>query len=341
MVPIPAGSSRVEMIDISDFESGPLRASIAMPGDGLATDDVAYAFLPAHRAMRVGLVTEGNPFLYKSLLAQPRVKMTVITPAHYIGDRGFDAVIFDRFAPKARPGVPALLFRPAGVDWLPLSQKDISDVSVTAWNAAHPLLENISLSDVSIAHASVVDLNGQSKDSTSVLASGARSIPLIVAHEDAPRWVAFSFSLQESNFALQAGFPIFLSNALQWLRTGQTVVARGLGLIEVPVSGARVITADGKELPSQSIARGSLFDADTPGLFMVVSARQRLWVAANLFDRRISEVNRSHLAPIAPGVDASGGAPQFSPIDTTIAFLLTAALLLLFEWWSWNRRMTV
>jgi len=341
MVPIAAGGMRNEMIDISDFDSGPVRASIAMPGDGLATDDVAYSILPVRRVMRVALVTSGNPFLEKSLQAQPRVHMTVVTPARYVDERSYDAVVFDRFAPKIRPRVPALLFRPSRADWLPSPQKEIANVSATAWNAAHPLLENISLLDLSVDRATVVDMKDRPKDTESVLASGPGDVPLIIAHEDGARWVSFAFALDESNFALHAGFPVFLNNALNWMFGEQAVMARGLGLIEVPVSGARVVAADGKELPSQSIAGGSLFEVDAPGLFTVVSARQRLRVAANLLDRRTTDVNKSRLAQIKPGADVPTSAHQSIASDTGFALLLGATLLLLFEWWSWNRRMTV
>ena len=171
--------------------------------------------------------------------------------------------------------------------------------------------------------------------------SGSGGAPLIVTHEDGVRWVSFAFGLEESNFALQPGFPIFLNNALDWMLAEKTAVARGLGVIEVPVPAARVVAADGQEVHTLSIAGGSVFEVDAPGLFTVVSAHQRLRVAVNLFDRRITDVNKSRLAQFKPGADAPIGAHQLLAFDTTFALLLAAALLLLFEWWSWNRRMTV
>ena len=338
---VVAGSERNEMIDISDFDSGPVRASIAVPGDGLATDDVAYSIMPVRRVVRVALVTSGNAYLEKSLHAQPRVDLTVVTPARYVDDRGFDVVVFDRHAPKNRPHVPALLFRPSRVDWLPSPRKEIANVSAATWNTAHPLLENISLLDLNVDRAAVVDLKGRTKESESVLVSAPGNAPLIVSHEDGVRWVLFTFALEESNFALHAGFPIFLNNAINWMLSERAIIARGLGLIEVPVSGARALAADGKELPMQPVPGGSLFEVDTPGLFTVVSAHQRLQLAANLFDRRITEVNKSRLAQINLGADTPIGAHRSFAIDSWFALLLIAALLLIFEWWSWNRRMTV
>jgi len=340
-VPVPAGGMRREMIDISDFHAGPVRASIAMPGDGLAIDDVAYSVLPVRRILRVALVTSGNPYLEKSLQAQPRVKMTLIPPERYVDDRGYDAAVFDRFAPKVRPHVPALLFRPSAADWLPSPQKEIANVSAGAWNAAHPLLENISLLDLNVDHASVVNLKDRTKHPQTVLVSAPGGLPLVITHEDGVRWVSFAFALEESNFALHAGFPIFLNNALDWMLGERAVIGRGLGLIEVPLPDARVMAADGKELPSQSIAGGSVFEVDAPGLFTAVTAQQRLRIAANLFDRRITDVNKSGLAHIKPVADAPIGAIQSIAFDPSLALLLAGALLLLFEWWSWNRRMTV
>jgi hypothetical protein len=340
-VPVAAGGVRREMIDLSGFESGPLRASIAMPGDGLAIDDVAYSILPTRRGMRIAVVTDGNPFLENSLQAQSRMKVTVIPPARYTGDMNYDAVVFDRFAPQSRPHVPALLFRPSRVDWLPPSRKDAANTSVTAWNGAHPLLENISLLDLSVDRAVVFDLKDRPERSESVLASAPGGVPLIVVHEDGARWVSVSFALDESNFALHAGFPIFLDNALNWMLGGQPAIARGLGFVEVPVAGARVVSADGKELPSQAIPGGSVFEVDAPGLFTVVSAHQRARVAVNLLDRRITEVNKSRLAQFKPDADSPIDTNPSPAFDSWFALLLAALSLLLFEWWSWNRRLTV
>ena len=339
VVPVTAGGIRHELIDISDFDSGPVRASIALPGDGFAADDVAYAILPVHRVMHVALVTNGNPFLEKALQALPRVQLTVITPERYVDDRGYDALLFDRFAPRRRPLAPSVLFRPPRVDWLPPPKKELANIYATKWNATHALLENISLLDLSVDHATIASLNGRNAAAV-VLASAPGGAPLIVANEDGTRWISFSFSLDESNFALQPGFPIFLSNALNWMVGERAFLSRGLGSIEIAVPEARVIAGDGKELPTQSIAGGSLFEANAPGLFTAVSAHERLRIAVNLTDRRISEVNKSTLAQdMAAARIATSAQPPV--IDASFWLLFCALLLLLFEWWTWNRSMTV
>ncbi len=340
-IAVEAGGLRSELFDLSAFDGGPVRASIAMPGDGFAPDDVAYAGLPVHRVMRVALVSAGNALLEKSLRSQPRVALTVIPPRAYDGDRGFDAVLFDRYAPEARPQVPALLFMPGAAAWLPPRGKDIINVSVSTWNAAHPLLDNISLLDVTVDRAIVFDPAAQRDGAPTVLASAAGGVPLMIAHEDEMRWISLSFALESSNFPLQAGFPIFLDNALNWLLAEQPLMSRGLGLVDVPVPRARVVAADGKELATLATAGGSQFEVDAPGLFSVVSAHQRLSVAVNLLDRQITDVNNSSLAQMEPAAQPPGAASRALRVDPTLVLLLAAALLLLFEWWSWNRRLTV
>ena len=234
-----------------------------MPGDGFAADDVAYSVLPVHGAVHVALVSDGNPFLEKLLRAHPRARVDVIKPARYVDEQSYDALVFDRFAPKGRPHAPALLFLPSPVDWLPVWGKQISNAVATAWDSGHPVLQNVSLLDLRVERATAVDLRGREKPDIA-LASAAADAPLIVAHEQAPRWISFSFSLEESNFALHSGFPVFLDNALNWMLGAPEIFSRGLGTVEVPMHDASIVAADGRIMPSQSVAKSSVFEVDAP-----------------------------------------------------------------------------
>ena len=344
---IAAGAVRSEMIDVSSFNSGPLRASIAVAGDALEVDDIAYAVLPVRRQQRVALVTEGNTYLEQALRAQPRVSMTLIDPARFTDDRGFDALVLDRFAPKSRPRVPALLFRPpaepvpAAAQWLPQPIREVSTVTATAWDAAHPLLENMTLGDLGVDRAALYRVPDGAAQAQSVLATGSGNVPLIVVQETGVRWILFAFGLDQSNFALHSGFPIFLGNALGWMLGEPVASARELGLIEVPVPGARMLAPDGLPIPSYAFGQSSVFEIDRPGLFTLITSDQRSRVVANLFDRKVSGVNASRIAPAQPGAGKPAGVQWVSGFDAWFTLLLAAALLLLFEWWTWNRRLTV
>lgn len=338
-VNVRAGGVRAQLIDVSSLEAGPVRASVTMPGDGLEADDVAYALLPMRRVVRVGLVSNGNPYLEKSLRAQPRVQLTAMSPQRFAERRDIDVWVFDRFAPKTQPGAPALLFRPNPVSWLPVPGQEIANVKVAAWDGAHPLLENLSLRDLVVERAVATRPSG-ARERDVVLVSARGNMPLVVAHDGTARWVSFAFGLEDSNFALHAEFPLFLGNALDWLAGERGAFAAGLGVVEVPVPKARVVAPDGAELPTQAIPGGTLFEVTEPGMFTAVSASQRLRVVANLLDRRVTDVNRSPLVPLQPAAIEPAQAPRF-PLDPWAALLLASTLLLVFEWWTWNRRVTV
>jgi hypothetical protein len=339
-VNVPAGGARAQLIDISILEAGPVRASLTMPGDGLEADDVAYALLPMRRVVRVGLVSNANPYLEKSLRAQPRVRLMVMSPQRFAERSDIDVWVFDRFAPSTQPKAPALLFRPNPVPWLPAPGKESTDVTVAAWDGAHPLLENLSLRDLVVERAVAARPASGGRERDVVLVSARGQVPLVVAHESAARWVSFAFGLEDSNFALHAEFPIFLGNALGWLAGEHAAFAAGLGVVEVPVVKARVVAPDGIELPAQAIPGGTVFEVTEPGMFTAVSASQRLRVVANLLDRRVTDINRSPLAPLQSLAIESAQAPRL-PLDPWAALLLAAVLLLGFEWWTWNRRATV
>lgn len=336
---VPAGGTRAELIEVSDFDGGPVRASLVMAGDGLADDDVAYAWLPMRRVIRVNLVSEGSPWLEKALRAQPRVLLKVMTPARYADGRDADAWVFDRYAPRTPPVAPALLFHPGKADWLPAQAGELENPAVTAWDAAHPLLENISLSDLFVERAQKTVARKGSRETILIAAAG--NLPLAWVHEQGTRRVSFGFSLEQSNFALHAAFPVFLNNALNWMVSEPTLIKAGLGTMELPLAAARVIAADGAELPARSIPGGSLVEMTEPGFYTAVSAQQRLRIAVNVLDRKTTEINRSTLKPMV--VEASAALSALPPmrLDPWLLLLLAAVLLLAFEWWSWNRRVTL
>ncbi len=336
---IPAYGARAELIDVSEFDGGPIRASLVMAGDGLADDNAAYAWLPTRRVIRVNLVTEGNPWLETALRAQPRVLLNVMAPARYADSRDADAWVFDRYAPRKSPAAPSLLFHPGKTDWLPAPAGELLNPVVAAWDASHPLLENISLSDLYVERAQKTEARTAGGDAILVAAAG--NAPLAWAHERGTRWVAFGFALDQSNFALHAAFPVFLNNALNWMASEPTLIKTGLGMMELPLAGARIVAADGSELAVRQIPGGSLVEMPDPGFYTAVSAQQRLRIAVNVLDRKATEVNKSAFKPMAVAAAAAPPAQQSLHADPWLLLLLGAVLLLAFEWLGWNRRVTL
>ncbi len=332
---VPAGTARAELLDVSDFDSGPVRASVTVAGDGLALDDNAYAWLPLRRVVRVNLVSGGNVWLEKALRAQPRVMLAVMHPARYADGRDADVWVFDRYTPRTPPAAPALFIQSRAAGWLPPQTGAVANPTVSTWDAGHPLLENVSLGDLFIGRAQKVAPRPDMGDITLIAAEG--NTPIAWATGRGTRRAGLGFALEDSNFALHAGFPVFLGNALDWMTAEPTLLKAGLGVLELPLEQARVVGADGQEIESRPVPGGSLVEMVQPGFYTAVTATERLRIAVNALDRKTTEVNRSGLPAVADEPSQSRAAG----IDPLQALLLGAVLLLVFEWWAWNRRLTL
>ncbi len=331
---IPGGAVASQTFDVSAFESGPLQASVSTQYDAFAADDVAYSYLPASRPIRVGLVTAGDSFLERSLRLLPRTQLRIV-PARRVSARsGIDVWVFDRYAPAQQPGVPALLFRPPHAEWLPASDGDLGATAVTAWVRGHPVTDGLSLRDVLAEHALAIRAGAR----TQVLATDASRRPLIVASASGPRWVEVAFSLQDSNLPLQAGFPVFLSNVVDWI-TGEPLALKfGSALVRLPLTGAKVLDLQGRRVATREVLGATLVEVEQPGLYTAIAGDRRVRVAVNVADPAVTAVNTSRLAgqPAAPGLQAR---PR--GVKPWLTLLLAAALLLVLEWWAYNRRLTV
>jgi len=333
---IAGGAAVSETFDVSGFDGGPLRAAVALPDDALALDDVAYSFLPARKSIRVGLVTTGNPLLERSLRLLPHVQVVAVTPVSFRGRSAVDAWVFDRYAPKEPPGAPALLFRPSKVAWLPSSGGDTGETSIAVWAHGHPLTDGLSLRDVFVAHA----MPFRTDKGVQVIASDASLRPLIVASSSGSRRVEVAFALDDSNLPLQPGFPVFLSNVLNWMTREPLALQAGLGLVQLPVREAKVLDLHGQKVATHEVPGATLIQADEPGFYTAIAPDQRVRVAVNVTDAAVTAVNASRLAgeSAAPLSAASAGPWATNP---WFALLLLAAALLVIEWWAYNRRMTV
>ncbi len=337
-IAIPGDSAASAIIDVSMFPPGPVRAAVVSASDAFDADNIAFSFVPAKNLLRVALVTRGNPVLERALRLQPRLRLTVLSSPQINEKAGYDAVILDRIAPSAPLAMPAMLIRPGKAAWLPPSVGELHEASINIWNAQHPVMEHLSLRDVVVDRALKWRMDDLTKARAVVLASDAAKGPLIVASAGEPRWLATSFDLSDSNLPLQAGFPVMLSNALQWLTGEPQALVRSPGWVEVPAPGGRVLGLDGKEIPARALTQGISFEAPGAGFYTVVTPDRVLRVAVNLFDADVTSVNRSKLVAHNEVAESPAARTRFEP---WVLLLFVALALLTIEWMSYHRRITV
>ena len=350
------GETRGRSIDLGSFERGPVRAVVTADSDAFPADDYAYGFLPIRTETRVLLVTRGNVYLENVLADEPRLSLAVVSPAQYDPQVSADVYIFDRFAPPGAPGGPTLVFLPPDVEWLTQTLAVVEAPEVAGWNPAHPVLRFVALEDLRIDRAariampeerdagptSAVGEAGREPDAEVVV--GSLLLPLILVSERPERIVRVSFALEDSNFPLHPGFPIFLTNTLGWLMDEQVALARAPGRIEVPLAMAAVTDLEGSDVATWPLSNRTVFMADQPGLYTVAQGDRRLRVAVNLASTARTSVNDSGFASDEITSTAStvlAGTEVGPSEELWMALLLLALFLVVVEWVTYHRRLTV
>jgi len=198
----------------------------------------------------------------------------------------------------------------------------------------HPVTDGLSLRDVLAEHALAI----RPEAPTQVLATDANRRPLILASPSGLRWVEVAFALQDSNLPLQAGFPVFLSNVVDWM-TGEPLALKSQpGEVRLPLGSAQVVDLKGRAIATREGLGATWVALDEPGLYTARAGERRMRVAVSVSDPSVTAVNASRLADqgAAPAVQA-----RRWKLTSRCALLLAAALLLVLEWWSYNRRWTV
>ena len=170
------------------------------------------------------------------------------------------------------------------------------------------------------------------------LARGPSDEALLLAGRAGRRLAVLAFSLQASNFAQQPGFPVFIANAVNWLTRESDAVSHPLGQVAVPAQ-ARVLDLEGGEVVTRAVPGGALFEARAPGLYTAMTGSERLRIAVNLLDARVTAVNASTLASAAQAPPRA--LVRVARAEPWILLLAAAALLLALEWWTYNRRVTL
>jgi hypothetical protein len=323
----------MQTFDLDFADSGPIRVALVAAGDALAADDAVYAYLPRRAHARLTLVTDSNPYLEKSLAAQPDVQLSIVRPARFREQAKADVYVFDRYVPSRPPAAPALLIRAGAEEWLTFAGREAIAPQVASWDAGHPLFRSLSLRDLQVQRAQAARVEGAE---ARALLRGRRDEALIVVNERHPRRVWLAFSLEDSNFALQADFPMFLNNAIAWLTTQSAVLTRRLGRVDLPLENTKVFGMDGALVPVRQAA-GLQFDAPEPGIYTAVSSRGNTIVAVNLLSPQVTRVNDSTLDPAA----AAPLQPAAVAVEHWPVLLFAALVLLVLEWVSYHRRLTV
>lgn len=309
--------------------------------DGLALDDSAWGVLRSPEQVRVVAATPGNVFLTAALEAVEGVEVTEV--ASVPDDlTGVDLLVVDRAAVPDDVAVPMLLVAPTSWPDGVSAAAPVELPSVTI-QSDHELLGSVDLSDVAVATATPLSGDGLTSiaggtDGDLVVAGRLRGVPT----------VALGFSLLDSNLALTAAWPTFVSNAVGWLAGAPPAVAAVAGgtvVVDVPAGLDTVLVSppDGSTVEVSAIAPSLVVDRVglwrvAPGAAAPDADPDVLADGAELPSLVVNpdgdEGDLAQPPPEAVAVVAAGDGPELAPGRQPLAALVVPVVLaaLVLEW---------
>jgi hypothetical protein len=374
------GTATFELHDIDDRADVALHARLVNVGDKFALDDEAWLVISEPRRARVLIVGKPDDVLdnfFNAEEVQQVARVTRMAPDELAKDsyRGparngvYDLVVFDRCAPAREQDLPESNTFFIGVPPPPWMKEDCEKLSaprVVGWLGNHPVMRDLrALYTMEIDQALKIKtlpprtplliegrkIDVQTNTDVALLVALARrnltdlvlTFPII---NDAGEW--------NTTWPLQASFPLFLRNVLyslgnlneaaaeETLQPGQVKTIRtDAGVERIQVSGpdgeTRTLTRESRD----ARPRFAFGATDRVGLYRyVVEGSPPRSFAVNLLDEEESNIEPRPVIQVGPDEVAST-VERGQPRELWKWFALLALVLLMIEWYIYNRRVYV
>jgi hypothetical protein len=343
-ITLPPGGENTEPIDLPEPER-PVTLRVRLDvEDDLGADNTALLILTPRKRVRALLVGRESLFLEKALQVDPGVEVS--KAAVYTGQTGYDVVIFNEEAPAKLPPGRYLFFHCAS-DQAPVRvEGEAANVAPADWDREHPALRYVDFGSERFGKA----LNASPRPWGREIAVAESGALIVAGENERTRALFVGFSLSESLFALRVAFPIFVSNSVRWLATGDanetTPTATGKpALIPAPPGTGRLIITRPDGVRREIVAGergGTAFDeTDRIGVYTVMGRDFAYRFAVNLGSAAESDITPRRELTIG-GNPAPVSGKRVTVSKELLPWLIALALIVLaVEWWAFHRRVYV
>jgi len=250
----------------------------------------------------------------------------------------FDLFVFDRVRPEPWPRAATLAF---GIDCEPAGVTYDGDPGrlgdIVSWDRGAAALTDVSLDDVVVGLAPRVQIRPTDRIRIEELAR-ARDTGLIFRLRGAIDAVLVTFELDQSNWPLGVGFPIFVANVIESFnsagRVGVSFRTDQIVELDAPLGAVVSVTdADGNRVADGTTreSRAAVGVIPRVGLYSVTGADHNS-VAINLSDPHESMLKAEDAVRVAGRQIESSGSARARPREVWIWFVIAAGMLLLIEW---------
>ncbi|MEW4562957.1 BatA and WFA domain-containing protein [Bremerella sp. JC770] len=355
--------------DLGSLDVGKLRLEIEHE-DVFPADNVAYAAINPPERAQVLVVSEGNNYL-KFALATDQIRriadVTLVTPDYLTGEDypkeaasgRYDVIIYDDCAPETMPESNTVFFgqKPPVDGWNFQEAQVLPQIIDVA--QSHPVMNFVNLGNVSIYKAAPLEAPAGSTILIESDQGALMSIAPRKSFEDVVLGFAFLTSEDDKTFfntewTKRLSFPVFVKNLVEYLggvrqgqgefsiRPGENYAFRSGGFakevhIQPPSGRTRTIAPTADNL-------FSFGETDQLGTYEVREGDAKdvsRYFSVNIFDAQESEIQPK------PEIET-----QWETIEGESAWLpmrreywkwlvVIALLILLLEWYIYNRRVYV
>lgn len=234
-------------------------------------------------SFRVLLVSERNFFLENGLLVVPGIKVLTTTDTDF-NQSEYDLVIFDGIKPPANYQGSGLYI---GVEPVGILDEELISVqatgSISSQDSGHRILRFVNLRELKFRDYLAWSASEDKKTpGLTPLVSTPQGAIMVSGQVPDYKWVFIGFDLYKSNLPLQASFPVFLSNLINWFAPHHF----NPGLNHIETSSVYEFTADNNYRPEKvfnptgkevQLVKGSqnylIRDTYWSGFYRIVSTR--------------------------------------------------------------------
>lgn len=343
-ISIPADGKISQVFDKLDVSGGVITAKLDIQDD-LAVDNVASSVLSDNLKSKILLVSKGNYFLERALALNPDLEVSMMNPANYTRQEGFDAVIFDNCAPANLPAGNYWFLNSIPSDVPIKLLGDVKDPTILDWNRTHDITRFVNFGTVEFASVKKVELPG----SAQVLLE-SKETPLIYTLEDKGKRMVFcGFDFMDTNLPLRVGFPIFVSNTLSWLKSQSAT--QNFGQVRTGTILPVYHSADDNEIsvtgPTGQVTKLDVrqnpvyFDGiDKVGVYQIKIGKTIHRFTANLQSEEESNLEPRDVVMVGTQSVQGHTGSLMSNKEIGWWFALIALLVVVGEWWVYHRRIT-
>jgi Ca-activated chloride channel homolog len=311
--------------------------------DDLTSDNSASLFLTQSRPISVLLISKGDLFLERALLLEPNLNV-IKAAAPPSGDKTYDLVIVEGINAPRLPRARGYLYINSAGPAAPVTTAGaLAAPEIVDWDQNDPVTRYVDFTGLRIAEAKRAALKSWGRPLADIQGG-----PLIAAGQQKDyRSLYLGWDLLNSDFPLRVAFPIFLTNALEWLT--QTASSEGLNtatpgeVVTLPppaeTEKLKLVYPSGKSAEFTARPPALLIeDTESVGVYRVEGKHYRQRFAINLLSREESNTRpREQISLAGRKISGSALVPKTNR-ELWRSLVLLALAIITLEWFVFHRR---